>query len=253
MFSPLDQFKIAPLISITILSLDFSISTLLVTSLISVVGFYISLIFIRDKRSKSFFLVPNGYQIIIERLYEIVAELVADTISTGSDKYLPIMTFFFMFILVNNVIGLLPYSFSVTSHVAVTLLMSFSIFLATVWEGLEKYGLKMFGMFLPANTDISLAIFLVPLEFISYLVKPVSLGVRLFINLMAGHSLLKVIGTFSWNMLLAEKWDSVFMLFILPTILIALVFSLEIGVAFIQAYVFVTLTAIYLNDAESLH
>ena len=109
----------------------------------------------------------------------------------------------------------------------------------------------MFSLFLPANTTFFLAILLVPIEFISYISKPISLGVRLFINLMAGHSLLKVIVGFSWSMLLLESFQSLG--FIIPLLILVLLMGLELGVALIQTYVFVTLVCIYLNEGEILH
>jgi F-type H+-transporting ATPase subunit a len=117
--------------------------------------------------------------------------------------------------------------------------------------GFQKHGLKIFSLFLPANTNFFLALLLVPIELISYIAKPISLGVRLFINLMAGHSLLKVIVGFSWNMLLIENCNAI--VFFIPLLILVLLMGLEVGVAIIQAYVFITLTAIYLNDSESLH
>jgi F-type H+-transporting ATPase subunit a len=117
--------------------------------------------------------------------------------------------------------------------------------------GFQRHGIELFSLFLPANTGFVLALLLVPIELISYLAKPVSLGVRLFINLMAGHTLLKVIVGFSWNMLLAENLKAIF--FIVPLLILILLMGLELAVAVIQAYVFITLTAIYLNDSETLH
>jgi F-type H+-transporting ATPase subunit a len=108
--------------------------------------------------------------------------------------------------------------------------------------------MKSFSLFLPANTSFLLALLLVPIEFISYIAKPVSLGVRLFINLMAGHSLLKVIIGFSWSMLLLENITSIGL--IIPMIVVVILFGLELGVALIQTYVFIVLTCIYIQDGS---
>jgi F-type H+-transporting ATPase subunit a len=156
-----------------------------------------------------------------------------------------------MFILSNNLIGLVPYSFTTTSHITLTFFLSFSIFIAMNIIGFQKHGLHMFSLILPANTGFYLALLLVPIELISYLAKPISLGVRLFINLMAGHSLLKVIVGFSWNILLVENLKAI--AFVIPLLILVLLMGLELGVALIQAYVFITLTSIYLNDCEALH
>jgi ATP synthase subunit 6 len=205
----------------------------------------------KDAASNSFFIIPTGWQHLIEKLYALVTQLLSDIITTGSEKYFPFMSLVFMFILLNNLIGLIPYSFTITSHITLTFFMSFSIFVAMNVIGFQKHGVELFSLFLPANTGFFLALLLVPIELISYIAKPISLGVRLFINLMAGHSLLKVIVGFSWNMLLVENIKAI--VYILPLLILVLLMGLELGVALIQAYVFITLTSIYLNESEALH
>ena len=251
MISPLDQFKIVPIFSLSFYNFDFSLTNFF---LISFLGFFITkklILISKDSNKQSFFLVPNLWQLIFEKLFKIVGELLTDNIVLRSDKYFPFVTFIFMFILTNNLIGLIPFSFTTTSHITLTFLMSFSIFVALNIIGFQKHKINIFSMFLPSNTNVLLALLLIPIELISYIAKPISLGVRLFINLMAGHSLLKVIVGFSWNMLLKENLKSLF--FIFPLIVLTVLIGLEIGVALIQAYVFVTLTSIYLNDIETLH
>ena len=157
----------------------------------------------------------------------------------------------FLFILFCNLIGLVPYSFTVTSHLIVTFSMSFSIFIGINIIGFKHYKQKLLSLFLPANTSFLLALILVPIEFISYIAKPISLGVRLFINLMAGHTLLKVIVGFSWSILLIE--DTLSIIQIVPLIILIILMGLELAVAVIQAYVFTILTCIYLNDSINLH
>jgi ATP synthase subunit 6 len=125
---------------------------------------------------------------------EITAQLISDIISTNNEKYFPLISVLFNFILFSNLIGLLPYSFTTTSHLIVTFTLSFSVFIGINIITIGKYKMKTFSLFLPANTTFFLALLLVPIEFISYIAKPISLGVRLFINLMAGHSLLKGVG-----------------------------------------------------------
>lgn len=251
MFSPLDQFKIVPFFNFSVLGFDFSLTNFLLVGMLNL-AILAGLIFtIRSKNSSSFFIAPSNWQLIVEKLYQLVARLLSDIITTGSEKYFPISVFIFMFILTNNLIGLVPYSFTVTSHATVTFFISFSIFVALNIIGFEKHGLNFFSFFLPSNTGIFLALLLVPIEFVSYISRPISLGIRLFINLMAGHSLLKVIAWFSWNMLLLENLKA--LIFLLPLLILVLLMGLELGVAFIQAYVFLTLTAIYLNDVEALH
>jgi F-type H+-transporting ATPase subunit a len=250
-YSPLDQFKIAPLFSLQIAGLDFSFTNFLLVSLLTLFLIQTLVFLIKEPTSDSFFIIPSGWQNLIEKLYALVTQLLSDIITTGSEKYFPFMAVLFMFILSNNLIGMVPYSFTITSHITLTFFMSFSIFVALNIIGFQRHGVELFSLFLPANSGFFLALLLVPVELISYLARPISLGVRLFINLMAGHSLLKVIVGFSWNMLLVENLKAI--VFVAPLLVLVLLMGLELAVAVIQAYVFITLTAIYLNDSEALH
>jgi ATP synthase subunit 6 len=250
-FSPLDQFKIAPLVTFQIAGIDLSVTNFLITSLLTLFILQSFVFLIKEPRTASFFVIPSGWQNLIEKIYGLVSQLLSDIITTGSQKYFPVAIVLFMFILSNNLIGMVPYSFTTTSHITLTFFLSFSIFVAMNIIGFQKHGMEFFSLFLPANTTFFLALILVPIELISFIAKPVSLGVRLFINLMAGHSLLKVIVGFSWNMLLVENLKAI--AFIIPLAVLVVLMGLELGVALIQAYVFITLTAIYLNDSEALH
>jgi ATP synthase subunit 6 len=250
-YSPLDQFKIAPLFSLQIAGLDFSFTNFLLVSLLTLFVIQTLVFLIKEPTSNSFFIIPSGWQNLIEKLYALVTQLLSDIITTGSEKYFPFMAVLFMFILSNNLIGMVPYSFTITSHITLTFFMSFSIFVALNIIGFQRHGVELFSLFLPANSGFFLSLLLVPVELISYIARPISLGVRLFINLMAGHSLLKVIVGFSWNMLLVENLKGI--IFIAPLLVLVLLMGLELAVAVIQAYVFITLTAIYLNDSEALH
>jgi ATP synthase subunit 6 len=250
-YSPLDQFKIAPLFSLVITGIDISVTNYLLVSLLTLFVIRTLIFLTKENKSNSFFVIPNGWQNLIEKLYRLVIQLLSDIITTGSEKYVPFMAVIFIFILSNNLIGLVPYSFTITSHITLTFMMSFSIFIAMNIIGFQKHGVELFSLFLPANTTFFLALLLVPIELISFIAKPISLGVRLFINLMAGHSLLKVIVGFSWNILLIENIKAI--VFIVPLLILVLLMGLELGVALIQAYVFITLTSIYLNDSEALH
>lgn len=249
--SPLDQFKIAPLISLQIAGLDLSFTNFTLAALVTLFVIQSIVFLIKEPNTNSFFVIPSGWQNLIEKLYALVSQILSDIITTGSEKYFPFMAVLFMFILSNNLIGMVPYSFTTTSHITLTFFLSFSIFVALNVIGFERHGMEYFSLFLPANTGFFLALVLVPIELISYIAKPISLGVRLFINLMAGHSLLKVIVGFSWNMLLVENLKAIAFLF--PLLVLVILTGLELAVALIQAYVFITLTAIYLNDSEALH
>lgn len=199
--APLEQFQILQLIPINIFSFDFSITNFFLINLLALTSF-LSFIYYNASQKNylqetSFFFSPNSWQKGIESISEITAQLISDVITTNNEKYFPIISVLFNFILFSNLIGLIPYSFTATSHLIVTFILSFSIFIGINIITFKKYRMKTFSLFLPANTTFFLALLLVPIEFISYIAKPISLGVRLFINLMAGHSLLKVIIGFS--------------------------------------------------------
>lgn len=250
-FSPLDQFKIASFFSFQVAGIDLSVTNFLIISFLTLFVFQSFLLIIKNPRNNSFFIIPSGWQNLIEKMYEVVIQLLLDILLTGNEKYFQITAVFFIFILTNNLIGMVPYSFTITSHIILTFFLSFSIFGAMNFIGFKKHGIAFFSLFLPTNTSFFLALILVPIELISFIAKPVSLGVRLFINLMAGHSLLKVIVGFSWNMLLLENLKAI--AFIIPFLLLIVLMGLELGVALIQSFVFLILTIIYLNDSEVLH
>ena len=199
----------------------------------------------------SFFFVPNNWQILLETTYDIISQLLFDNINIEGEKYFPFISVLFTFILFSNLIELIPYSFTITSHLIVTFTLSLSIFIGVNIICIKRYKAHMLSLFIPANTSFGLALLLVPIEFVSYIFKPISLGVRLFANLMAGHTLLKVIVGFSWSMLLLE--DLLTVVHVLPLFVLILLVGLELGVAIIQAYVFIILTCIYLNDSINLH
>jgi ATP synthase subunit 6 len=253
LYSPLEQFQILALIPLKIFNLDFSITNFLLIKLLALLTIR-SFIYYNsfDKNylteETSFYFIPNKWQTAIESVSEITAQLISDIIATNNEKYVPFISTLFQFILFSNLIGLVPYSFTTTSHLIVTFTLSLSVFIGINIITFQKYKMKTFSLFLPANTTFFLALLLVPIEFISYIAKPISLGVRLFINLMAGHSLLKVIIGFSWSMLLLENLTSIGMF--IPMLILVILFGLELGVALIQTYVFIILTCIYIQDGS---
>jgi ATP synthase subunit 6 len=250
--APLEQFQILALFPIKIYNLDFSFTNFLLINLIALISFKSFIYF--NSSSKNYlnktspFFIPNSWQKIIESMSEIPAQMMSDLITSKSEKYFPFISVLFNFILFSNLIGLIPYSFTTTSHLFVTFTLSFSVFIGINLITFQKYKMQTFALFLPANTTFFLALLLVPLEFVSHITKPISLGVRLFINLMAGHTLLKVIIGFSWSMLLLESLTSIGLL--IPIITLIVLFGLELAVALIQTYVFITLTCIYIQDGS---
>lgn len=255
LLSPLEQFEIISLLSIKLFNFDFSFTNSLLINIVTLI-FFSSIVYFLSSDTNylnetPFYVIPNSWQIFIETLYEIVSQLLFDNLNIEGEKYFPIISVIFTFILFSNLIGLIPYSFTVTSHLIITFSLSFAVFIGINIIGFQKHKANMMSLLIPANTSFALALILVPIEFISYIAKPISLGLRLFINIMAGHTLLKVILGFSWTILLFEDMLAVF--HVLPLLVLVLLMGLELGVAVIQAYVFTILTCIYLNDSVNLH
>jgi ATP synthase subunit 6 len=250
LLTPLEQFQIISLFSIKLLGLDFSFTNLLLINLL-VLFILVNFIYFIISTDNTFFFIPNNWQTLIETIYETVSQLLFDNINIKGEKYFPFISVLFFFILAVNLIGLVPYSFTITSHLIITFSFSFAIFIGVNIICINIHKVEILSLFIPSNTSFGLALLLVPIEFVSYIFKPISLGVRLFANLMAGHTLLKVIVGFSWSMLLLENIISVF--HFLPLLILVILMGLELGVALIQAYVFTILTCIYLNDSINLH
>ena len=248
LLTPLEQFQIISILPFKLFCFDFSLTNMLFINIIVIILF--SFIVSCFTSNNSFFLIPSAWQTLIESSYETAAQLVFDNLNFEGEKYFPFIASLFTFILFNNLIGLVPYSFTITSHLIVTFTLSFTIFIAMLTICIKKHKLTMLSIFLPANTSFGLALLLVPIELISYIFKPISLGVRLFANLMAGHTLLKVIVGFSWSMLLLEDFLS--LLHLIPLFVLVILMGLELGVALIQAYVFTVLTCIYLGESINI-
>jgi len=255
LYTPLEQFQIILLFSIKLFCFDFSITNLVLVNFLVLLLFGAIVILFSSNvnylKEISFFFIPSTWQALVETFYETSLQLLFDNINKEGEKYFPIISVIFTFILLSNLIGLIPYSFTTTSHLIVTFTLSFSIFIGINIICIQRHKFHMLSFFIPANTSFGLALLLVPIELISYIFRPISLGVRLFANLMAGHTLLKVIVGFSWSMLLLEDFLAIF--HIIPLLILVLLMGLELGVALIQAYVFTILTCIYLNDAINLH
>lgn len=196
----------------------------------------------------SFYFKPKFGQKMIESISNVTVQLISGIITSNNEKYFPIILTLFNLILFSNLLGLIPYTFTFTSHLIITFTLSFSVFIGITIMTFDKYKMKAFSLFLPANSSFFLALILVPIEFISYIARPISLGMRLFINLMAGHTLLKVIIGFAWSMLLVENFISLGL--IVPMVILVVLFSLELGVALVQTYVFIILTCIYVQEGQ---
>lgn len=237
---PLHQFEIYPILSINIGGYDVSFTNSSLWMLIAAVVAYS--IISRGVGAGS--LVPTRMQVVAETLYSTVANMVQDNVGDAGKKYFPFVFTLFMFVLFGNLLGMIPYSFTFTSHLAVTFAMAATIFVTITIIGIMRHGLHFFSLFFPAGAPLATAPILIPIEIISYLSRPVSLSVRLFANMMVGHTLLKVLGSFAVMMGAAG---------ILPLSLLVGITALEFLVAALQAYVFTILTCIYLHDAIHLH
>jgi len=247
LFSPLEQFQIYPLINFQLGFIDLSF-----TNSSFIIGFSIfCFLFCFDLILFSKKLIPKSWQLLFETIYLALVSMIIDNIGEKSQKVFPFIFTLFFFIIISNLIGLVPYSFTITSHLIVTFSLALMIFIGVNIICIKEHGKNLLSLFLPKGTSLALAFILVPIEIVSYIFKPLSLSVRLFANMMAGHILLKVIGGFGWTMMTA---GGVFFIFhFIPLSIIVVLFGLELGVGIIQTYVFVLLTCIYLNDAINLH
>ena len=240
--NPMHQFsvhRIGPEINIS--GIDFSFTNASLFMIISAAAVLIFL-FLGTKEKN---LIPDKLQLLAELSYNFVAKMISDTAGSKAKPYFPFIFSLFMFVLLCNMVGMLPYSFTVTSHIIVTLIMAIFIFIAVTVIGFFKHGLKYLKIFVPSGVPTLLLPLITVIEIISYLSRPVSLSVRLFANMMAGHTMLKVFGGFVISLGILGGW--------LPLSFSVALTGLEILVAFLQAYVFAILTCIYLNDALNLH
>jgi len=248
MWSPLEQFSIISLLPLHVGNFYFSFTNSSLFLFLSTGLFLLlfSLVTVQGGR-----LVPTYWQSFLEMVYEFVLNLVNEQLGAHGKKYFPFIFTLFVFLLCNNLIGMIPYSFTTTSHLVITFSLSISIFLAVTIIGFQIHGIHFFSFLLPPGAPLALAPFLVVIELVSYCFRGISLVVRLFANMMAGHTLVKILSGFSWTMMAAGGLLSVAS--VIPFgVVFALVF-LEVGVACLQAYVFTILTCIYLNDAINLH
>jgi ATP synthase subunit 6 len=205
------------------------------------------------KNGTSFFFVPNSrWQVFNELLFLSLLSMVSENIKHKlGQKFFPLILFLFIFILGLNIIGLVPFSFALTGHLIVTMYISLSVFIGINIIGFKIHGLKIFSLFLPAGTCSPLYFLVVIIEIISYCFRPISLFIRLFANIMAGHVLIKVILGFVF--VLMAKGGLLFILHFIPLIILLPLFVLELFVAAIQSLVFCLLICIYVNDTLNLH
>lgn len=240
MHSPMEQFEIKPLISFHIGSLDASYTNSALWMTIAVIVAFV--IFVLGMQQRA--LVPGRLQSVAEVGYEFIAGMVRDNVGSAGKAYFPFVLTLFIFILLCNLLGLVPYSFTPTSHIIVTFAMAAVVFLGVTLIGFIKHGAHFLSFFVPKGVPVALLLLLVPIEIISYFVRPFSLSIRLFANMLAGHTMLKVFGGFVVMLGVLAGWA--------PLAFLVAFTGLELLIAFLQAYVFAILTCLYLNDAIHL-
>ena len=245
MVDPLHQFLIQPLVNMHVGGLDISFTNsslfmVLTTSLI------IAFLYVATRTSS---VVPGRLQYVGESAYEFISQLIRENVGEEGMRYLPYVFSLFLFVLIGNFLGMVPYGFTFTSHIIVTFFLALMVFTAVTIIGFVKHGTHFFRLFCPEGTPLYIAPLLVPVEIMSYFTRPVSLSVRLFANMMAGHVMLKLFAGF----VVLLMGTGFFPLAILPFVVNVAVIGFEFLVATLQAYVFTVLTCIYLNDAINLH
>jgi len=242
MHSPMEQFEIKRLLHLNLFGIDASFTNSSTWMIIAVI--LATAVFVWGMRERA--LVPGRLQSAAEVGYEFIAGMVRDNVGEGGKKYFPFILTLFIFILFCNVLGMVPYSFTPTSHIVVTFAMAAFVFVGVTIIGFAKHGLHFLSLFVPKGVPVALLLLIVPLEVISYFIRPFSLSIRLFANMLAGHITLKVFGGFVVMLLGAGSFAA---LAPLPLLAAVALTALEFLVAFLQAYVFTMLTCMYLNDA----
>ncbi len=240
MHDPLHQFQIHTLFPLKIEGVDISFTN---SSLFMVAAVVLTTIFLIGGTTRAR-LIPGRWQSMVEMVYEFVANVLDETAGIQAKKYLPFIFTLFMFILMGNVIGMIPYGFTFTSHVIVTFGLAMIAFGLATFVGFVRHGFHYFTLFVPSGAPIYMLPLIVPIEVLSYLSRPISLSIRLFANMMAGHTMLKVFAGFTVALGIFG---------IAPLAVNVLLTAFEILIAVLQAYVFTILTCIYLRDSIHLH
>jgi len=242
--SPLAQFEIKNIAEASVGGVNVSFTNSALFMVIAITAITLFLVLGVRKRAT----VPGRWQSMAELSYEFIAGLVRDNVGQAGRPYFPFIFTLFMFILACNLLGLLPYSFTVTSQIVVTFGLAFVVFIGVTIIGFIKHGLGFFKFFLPHGVPGFLAPLVIPIEVLSYLIRPVSLGLRLFANLTAGHTMLKVFASF-----IVPLGAFYILPAAIPMAAVIGLTVLEFAIAFLQAYVFAVLSCIYLHDAIHMH
>lgn len=249
--SPLDQFIIRDLISIN--APLFANLYLAITNIGLYLGIATFIVLMSALLANNYNnIIANTWSIGKESMYSTIHSIVVNQINKNKGQiYFPFIYVLFIFILVNNLIGMVPYSFAATSHFVLTFSISFTVVIGATILGFNKHGLRFFSLFVPSGCPLALLPLLVIIEFISYLARAVSLGLRLAANILSGHMLLNILSGFTYNIM--NSGLIFFFLGLIPLAFIIAFSGLELGIALIQSQVFVVLTSSYIKDGLDLH
>ncbi|MBN8827139.1 MAG: F0F1 ATP synthase subunit A [Sphingobacteriia bacterium] len=238
---PLHQFTIQKIVPLEIFGYDISFTNsalfMSLAAITTILFFYFS--------TKRLSVVPGKLQSFTEMIYDFITDLIDENIGQEGKKFIPLVFTVFIFVLMCNLLGMLPYGFTSTSHIIVTFTLAAIIFLTVTIGGFILHGTHFFSIFLPSGTPWWLAPLMILIEFFTFLARPFTLAIRLAGNMMAGHVLMKVLGSFVLGMGIYWGW--------LPIPFMVLISGFEIFVAILQAYIFTILTCVYLNSAIHLH
>lgn len=247
--SPLDQFEVtsllglnAPILGLNLTLTNFGLYSMIVLLLVLVFHFA------GNNENK---LIPSKWSISLESSFASINSIVRDQIGIHNEIYFPFVYSLFFFVLIANLMGNVPYNYTITSAIICSIGLSFTIFIGVTILGLSQHKIRFFSFFVPAGTPLALVPVLVLIEIISYFARAFSLGVRLFANIVAGHTLMKILSTFLFQMFGSGLLFAV--LTLVPFSIFIAIVGLELAVSFIQAYVLTLLVCSYIKDAIELH
>ena len=257
---PIKQFALKVIMPIKLFGLDLSVTNSAIFMLVSAV---LIILFFQVALHNPNHKIPRKMQSILESLFHFVSDLTKENIGKNYKIYLPLIFSLFTFLLMGNLIGLIPFSFTFTSHLIITFSLALMVFLFTIFISLKKFGWSFFGRFVPSGTPGFLIPIIIPIEVLSFMFRPISLSMRLFANMLAGHIILKVFSSFVMPIFMAinNYFEAILplnfimglLLLVLPISLNIMFIVLECLVAVIQAYIFACLTCIYIRDALESH
>jgi len=246
--NPIHQFVIKPIVPIEVAGVDISFTN---SSLWMMLAVFSSVAFFSIATSRQA-VVPGRMQLMAEMAYEFIAGMIRDNIGSHGRQYFPFIFTLFMVVLFGNVLGLLPYSFTYTSHIAVTGALAILVFILVTIYGFLNHGLAFLSIFSPPGVPFALKFLIIPIEMLSFLMRPFTLAVRLFANMMAGHMVLKIFAGFA-TMAVAGLGIAGVLVGSIPVLINVAMLALELLVGFLQAYVFAILSCVYLKDTVDLH